>query len=100
MRFPLSSIILTVIGSILSGLVIINLYFVRTWIEQTSLALIAIQKDVKSLELRVTQLASMQLSREEIRTMIIEASERAAQLRVREHEREFHNGGYIHQFAK
>lgn len=100
MRFSLSSIILTVIGSVVSGLLLINLYFVRTWIEQTSGTLVAIQKDVKSLELRVAQLSEIHLTREEVRIMATEIAERISSTRTREHEREFHNGGYVHHDSK
>lgn len=89
-RVLIVTIIMSLIGFIMTGLIAINIYFVRSWIEQTAIQLTEIQKDVKSLELRLTEYGATYVTRIEARDIAREVIAIELPAAIRQHEKDMH----------
>ena len=78
------------VGFLMTGLIFVNIYFVRSWIEETASKLTEIQKDVRSLELRLTEYGATYVTRAEARDIALEVINTELPAAIRAHEKEMH----------
>lgn len=90
--------VLTLLGLIITALVSMDVYFVRSWMDRVEAHTLESQKqmqtivqDIKAIELKLTALSSTLIDRVEIRRMIYEHATPLVREAIHSHEKEFHS---------